>query len=77
MVDVDRSVFCSEAHSSRTFVSDASFAHRSVALIRAVAVKKQMHSAGFGVSYHFGGRANLQIRPFQLQTFKFADRACR
>ena len=77
MVDVDGSVFCSEAHSSCTFVSDASFALTRPDLSLCVAVKNQMHSAGFGVSYHFGGRANLQIRPFQLQTFKFADRACR
>ena len=82
MVDVDGCVFCSEAHSSCTFAGDASL---PTAVLRspdwiflcAVAVKKQMHSAGFGFSYHFGGRANLQIRPFQLQTFKFADRACR
>ena len=59
MVDVDRCVVCSEAHSSCTFAGDASL---PTAVLRSpdwiflcsVAVKKQKHSAGFGFSYHFG-----------------------
>ena len=95
MVDVDGCVFCSEAHSSRTFAGDASL---PTAVLRSpdwiflcsVAVKKQMHSAGFGFSYHFGclfcssGKpsdsavsiADLQIRRSGMPIVDFDDSEC-